>query len=567
MMSEKRLSVSKRERSSPGGTTDNSPARTGGITLEASNLSPLRRAGCKILSLATLIMALGSPFVLHASTLLSNAGFESDTNNQNQTIFGWQTYGPNNFNEANATIAHSGTNYFKVYQAFTGAVNYCGVYQDYISGPGAVYSANGWAYTASTDALAGQNQAWIEVTFRDAMANILALYRSAIITTNSIASGAFPKGVWNHLFITNQYDPSTFVLTNTVSNLVAPPGTLFVRYQILLQGDANNSAGSVYFDDLNLALAAGAPYGNYNITWSDEFNGSNINTSIWTYDTGGGGWGNNELEYYTSRTNNAFVSNGLLHIVARKESYMGASYTSARIKSEGLFSAKYGRVEWRAQLPTGVGFWPALWMLGTNITSINWPNCGEIDVMENNGSMPMMAQGSIHCGSDATAIYHFTDGNAVTNFHTYTLDWTTNALLFYVDGHLYETQTSWSDSGGAYPFPFNQPFFFLMNMAIGGNYLGNPSTTAINAGTVFPGEILVDYLRIYNVTDPLQMAIKPSGTNVMLSWPSNIVCRLEVQTNSNPQAIGTNWLVQVTNSNQVQVPYRQGSGFFRLISP
>ena len=119
----------------------------------------------------------------------------------------------------------------------------------------------------------------------------------------------------------------------------------------------------------------GAPYGNYNIVWSDEFNGTNLNPNIWTYDVGGGGWGNGELEYYTGRTNNAFVSNGLLHIVARREATNGYNYTSARIKSQGLYSAVYGRIEWRAQLPAGIGFWPALWMLGTNITP---PSAGRI---------------------------------------------------------------------------------------------------------------------------------------------------------------------------------------------
>ena len=501
-----------------------------------------------------------------AGNLLSNAGFESDTNSQNQTFFGWQAYGMNNFNEADPALAHGGTNYFKVFQAFNGTVNYSGIYQDYISGPGAVYSADAWAYVAATDALAGQNQAWVEVTFRDAVGNMLALFRSPLITTNALANGTFQKDHWNHLFITNQYDPQSYQMTNTSSRLVAPAGTAFVRCQIVLQGDANYSGGSAYFDDVNLVSTGNSTYGDFNITWSDEFNGTNINSNIWTYDLGGGGWGNGELEFYTSRTNNAYVANGLLHIVAVRETTNGYSYTSARLKSQGLFNCRYGRIEWRAKLPQGLGFWPALWMLGTNISSVGWPGCGEIDVMENNGSNPRMAQSSIHSGTDATAIYNFIEGGSVTNFHTYTLDWTTNALLFYVDGHLFESQTSWGNSlGQAYPYPFDRPFFLLMNLAIGGSYVGSPSAGTINSASLFPGEMQVDYVRVYNLTEPLQLTLQPNGSNYTLKWPGNIVCRL--QTNALMAGLGTNWMVQATITNQFPLVPGAGSRFFRLISP
>ena len=508
---------------------------------------------------------------MKAASLLSNSGFESDPGGENQSLNGWQQYGVNTYNETMSGLVHGGTNCFKVYQAFTGSVNYDGIYQDYISGPGASYSADGWAYTSITDTLAGQNIAWIEVSFRDASANVLALYRSASINTNSIATGGFPKNSWNDLRVTNQYNPATYQLTNTANTLIAPVGTVFVRYQIVFQGDANYSAGSVYFDDLNLVQLGGAPYGNMNIVWSDEFDGTSIKTNIWTYDLGNGGsnpgWGNNELEYYTGRTNNAFVANGVLHIVAQKESLGGFNYTSARMKSQGLFASKYGRLEWRAQLPLGVGFWPALWMLGTNINSLGWPGCGEIDVIENNGTNPLMAQGSLHSGSDETSIYTFTDGNTVAGFHTYTLDWTTNAFLYYVDGHLYQTQTNWSSSTtNAYPFPFNQPFFLIMNLAVGGNYVGNPTANSINSGAVFPGELLVDYVRIYNLTDPFRLAIKKSGANILLSWPSNIVTRLQAQTNF-ASGYGSNWISVVTSTNQVQINPTNQSALYRLVMP
>ena len=313
-----------------------------------------------------------------ASNTLTNPGFEMDPPSESQTTLGWMPYGLNTYSENGAPQAHGGSNYFKVFQSFLGYVNYSGIYQDNITGPGAVFTADGWAYTSSSDQLAGQNIAWLEVTFRDASGNILTLYRSALITTNSISTGSFPANTWNHLFINTQYDPITYQAIGTVSSLTAPAGTSFVRYQITFQGDAQNSGGSMYFDDLNLSQIDGAPYGDWNIVWSDEFNGTSIDRNIWTNDFGNGqnGWGNSEQEFYTSRTNNAYVSNGLLHIVALQEPTNGFFYTSARMKTQYLFSMTYGRIEFRAKLPQGVGFWPALWMLATNIDSIGWPGCG-----------------------------------------------------------------------------------------------------------------------------------------------------------------------------------------------
>lgn len=503
-------------------------------------------------------LCFGCALTSRAANLLSNPGFEAD-GASSTNLPGWTTFGANHYNEFDSSVAHTGANYFKVYQAFNGTVNNNGIYQDYISGPGATYTADGLAYSASSDTLAGANAAWIEITFRGASGNILALYRSAMITASLIAGGGFPTSQWNDLAITNQYDIHSFQITNQVTQLVAPPGTYFVRYQLMFQGDANNSKGSVYFDDLDLASTGPAPYGDMNIIWNDEFDGAAINNNIWTFDMGGGGWGNNELEFYTNRTSNAFVQNGSLHIVARKES--NGSYTSARMKSQGLYSFTYGRLEWRAKFPTGVGFWPALWLLGNNISTIGWPKCGEIDVFENTGTNTVMVQSSIHSGSDGTGYYNFFD-NGITNFHTYTLDWTTNAMLFYVDGHLFESQTSWTSTGGAYPFPFNQPFFILMNFAIGGNYVSNPSQTDIGTHSVFPSELQVDYVRVYNTTAPFRLAISQTSTNLLLTWPSNIVAHLQTQTN-----LGTNWTSVNVTSNPLPVNPTNSSAFFRLSTP
>ncbi len=515
-----------------------------------------------------------------AANLLSNPDFATGD------LSGWMTYSANTYVISNSSIAYNGTNYFKVYQAFNGQINYNGIYQDNVSGPGVAYSADGWAYTLSSDVLAGQNLAWLEVTFRDPSGNVLALYRSAIVSTNAIATGAFPENTWVDLAITNQYDPNSYEITNTVKTLTAPPGTSFVRYQIVFQGDQYYSGGSMYFDALTLNELSAAPFGtNWNIVWSDEFNGNSLNTNNWTYDIGNGfesggnyvsGWGNNELEYYTSNTQNVYVANGLLHIVALEQQTNGFNYTSGRIKSVGLFYTTYGRFEWRAKLPTGTGFWPALWMLPENSPYGGWPNSGEIDVMENNGAISNEEGGTIHYGGAggndvySGQTYTFLPGDSVTNFHTYLLEWSTNAINWYVDGHLYENQTDWWSNVGTttstypYPAPFNTAFYILMNVAIGGNYLTNPPESSINPN--LPGEMDVDYVRVYEPTAPLQISTMQSGGQVILSWPTNIVCHLQSQTNLLQPS---NWtdVSNSTNPFTVTPALTPTSIFYRLESP
>jgi beta-glucanase (GH16 family) len=271
----------------------------------------------------------------------------------------------------------------------------------------------------------------------------------------------------------------------------------------------------------------------WQLTWSDEFDGSAIDTTKWTFENGNNnGWGNSEREYYTSRTNNAFVSGGLLHIVARQESFGGFPYTSARMKTQGLYSHKYGRFEWRAKLPQGVGFWPALWMMGTNIASVNWPACGEIDVLEAQGSWTNQVQGTLHYSDSSnnhlqqTRLYTLpARGDSTTNFHTYAVEWTTNSIKWLVDSNVIQTWTTWSSSTGPYPAPYDRPFFLLMNLAIGGQYLGYPTDSAINAGTVFPGEMQVDYIRVYDdvpvsgpPNPPTSLNSSQGGGTVYLSW-------------------------------------------------
>jgi len=272
----------------------------------------------------------------------------------------------------------------------------------------------------------------------------------------------------------------------------------------------------------------------WQLAWSDEFNGTSVDTSKWTFETGNNnGWGNGEREYYTSRTNNAYVSGGMLHIIALQESMGGFPYTSARMKTQGLFSRKYGRFEFRAKLPQGLGFWPALWMMGNNISSVGWPACGEIDVMESKGSWSNQVQGTLHY-SDAsnnhlqqTRMFTLpTSGDSVTNFHIYAVEWATNSIKWTVDSTTVQTWTTWSSSTGPYPAPYNQPFFILMNLAIGGQYLGSPSDAAINANTTFPGEMQVDYVRVYDDVPapplaPTGLTIGQGQAKAYLSWDTS----------------------------------------------
>ena len=277
----------------------------------------------------------------------------------------------------------------------------------------------------------------------------------------------------------------------------------------------------------------GAPTTNaqtYSLIWSDEYNSatsSNVDATKWVFESGNnGGWGNGEQEFYTGRTNNAYVANGSLHIRAQVELTNGFRFTSARMKTETKFWFTYGRVEWRAKFPSGVGMWPALWMMGTNIANLGWPGCGEIDVVENNGT-PTFNQGSLHNGGtlgDQTAIYNFAGGDSITNFHVYDLDWSSNSISWSVDGTVFETRTQWSSStGNPYPFPYNQPFFLLMNFATGGSYAGNPTTNAIAAS--LPQEMQIDYVRVYQISPPsvppstvTGLTATASGTSVSLNW-------------------------------------------------
>jgi beta-glucanase (GH16 family) len=254
------------------------------------------------------------------------------------------------------------------------------------------------------------------------------------------------------------------------------------------------------------------------LVWSDEFSNSTgvpaqPDPSVWTYDTGNGGFGNQELETYcawgsstapcsTANPSEYVGPDGYLHIVAQNPSTN--VYTSARLKTQGLFSFQYGRLEFRAMVPEAQGFWPAAWSMGNNIATVNWPACGEMDVLErvNAAGNPDWNAGSVHgpgfTGSNIGTTFNFPSGQtAGSAFHTYGMIWSPGSVKYYIDdpSHPYATFTPSSISGfsGAkWPFDGGQSNFIIMNLAIGGSWPGSPNGT-----TPFPSEMLVDYVRLY----------------------------------------------------------------------
>lgn len=240
-----------------------------------------------------------------------------------------------------------------------------------------------------------------------------------------------------------------------------------------------------------------------NLVAEDDFDVDGApNPDIWSFEIGDGtdqgipGWGNNELQFYTDRTENVKVENGFLLITARQESFNGAGYTSARLITKGKLETQYGRVEARIRLPYGQGMWPAFWMLGddNNGTEI-WPNIGEIDIMENRGQEPTKIVGSVHGpgysgGNAVSKDYVLENDRFDTNFHVFGIEWGPNYINYYVDDVLYNQITPKDVPG---EWVFDRPFYIIINLAVGGSFVGSP-----NNQTVFPQTMLVDYVRIYN---------------------------------------------------------------------
>ena len=262
-------------------------------------------------------------------------------------------------------------------------------------------------------------------------------------------------------------------------------------------GCSSNGTGS----DEDDAPTIPAPPG-YELVWNDEFNGTHIATVRWEHEVNGWGGGNNELQYYTDRPENSYVENGLLYIVARKEEYTGPDgtrqYTSARMRTLNIGDWQYGRFDIRAKMPVGQGMWPAIWMLPTEWIYGGWAASGEIDIMEYLGHEPNKVYGTLHYGGTppdnvhSGTSYTLPNGTFAAGFHLFTLEWDTTEFRWYVDGDLYQTQKEWYTQNQMYPAPFDQKFHLLLNVAVGGNWPGNPDDT-----TVFPQMMVVDYVRVF----------------------------------------------------------------------
>ena len=249
-----------------------------------------------------------------------------------------------------------------------------------------------------------------------------------------------------------------------------------------------------------LLLFTGTAQGQWNLIWSDEFDGSQLDGSKWIQETGGNGWGNNESQFYTSGSNNLNFVQGQLIITARKEQFGSNAYTSAKISTKGKFSTRYGKIESRILCPQGKGLWPACWMLGTSIDQVSWPACGEIDIMEHINS-EMKIHGTAHWDNMGHQYWGGVIANDPAIFHDYSIIWDSTKIRWYMDGTLYYQLNIANGVNGTEEF--QAPFYLILNLAVGGNWPGYPDQT-----TVFPAEMKVDYIRVYEA-DPTASIIQP----------------------------------------------------------
>jgi len=257
----------------------------------------------------------------------------------------------------------------------------------------------------------------------------------------------------------------------------------------------------------------------WQLFWADEFDSASLDLNSWTHEVGGNGWGNNELQYYTDRTDNSYLQDGKLVIKAMQENYGGRSYTSARLKTQNKRFWQYGKVEARMKLPYGQGIWPAFWMLGQNISSVGWPACGEIDIMEMIGGQGRenTVYGTAHWDNNGQHAqygdsYTLSLGTFADDFHNFRIEWDPSAIKWYVDDILFNT-INITPSGLS---EFHQEYFIVLNIAVGGNWPGNP-----NQSTIFPQYLEIDYVRVYqNITSVENESSRPSEFNLEQNYPN-----------------------------------------------
>lgn len=261
------------------------------------------------------------------------------------------------------------------------------------------------------------------------------------------------------------------------------------------------------------------------LLWADEFNGTEVDESIWEFQLGTGsdqgltGWGNGELQFY--RKQNASVANGFLTITARKDYIGGYAYSSSRMRTKNNAEWTYGRIEMRAKLPSGQGLWPAFWMLPTNSPYGGWAASGEIDIMESRGSDPDNILGTIHYGdywpnNQYSGGSYRTATSASDNFYTYAVEWAPTEFRWYIKDDAgteihYHTVNTWNSINGPFPAPFDKKFHLLLNLAVGGHFDGNPQP-----GTIFPNEYIIDYVRVYQTADTIMPPPPPDYTSLLI---------------------------------------------------
>lgn len=294
----------------------------------------------------------------------------------------------------------------------------------------------------------------------------------------------------------NATDSTIITSTNgSASYSYSSSGTYFIKTRANLTSSQyieRIDSVTISFSVNNTGYTTPLNYPNYTLSWNDEFNGTSLSND-WTHELGNGnnGWGNNELQYY--REQNTSLENGYLKITAKQEYYGGKNYTSSRIKTQGNVSHTYGRIDIRAKLPFGQGIWPALWMLGENFSSVGWPSCGEIDIMEmigGNGYNDRTVHGTAHWESNGHASYggsnSLSSGRFADEFHVFSIIWTPSSIVWLRDDIQYQVIDITNLSA------FHNNFFFIFNLAVGGNWPGSP-----NASTIFDQTLLVDYIRVF----------------------------------------------------------------------
>ncbi|MDC3389786.1 glycoside hydrolase family 16 protein [Flavobacteriales bacterium] len=294
----------------------------------------------------------------------------------------------------------------------------------------------------------------------------------------------------------NATDSTIITSTNgSASYSYSSSGTYFIKTRANLTSSQyieRTDSVTVSFSVNNTGYTTPLNYPNYTLSWNDEFNGTLLSND-WTHELGNGnnGWGNNELQYY--REQNTSLENGYLKITAKQEYYGGKNYTSSRIKTQGNVLHTYGRIDIRAKLPFGQGIWPAIWMLGENFPSVGWPSCGEIDIMEmigGNGYNDRTVHGTAHWESNGHAEYggsnSLSSGRFADEFHVFSIIWTSSSIVWLRDDIQYQVIDITNLSA------FHNNFFFILNLAVGGNWPGSP-----NASTIFDQTLLVDYIRVF----------------------------------------------------------------------